>query len=96
MRIDEILDYNERFLQKTQLPIIGHAPRKNLAVVTCMDCRLVQMFEQALGLPPVQQSLRKSGKMQRTISSALLLAVSTCLAYAKSLSSVTQNVAWHM
>src|SRR5947209_14249724 len=50
MRIDEILDYNERFLQKTQLPIIGHAPRKNLAVVTCMDCRLVQMFEQALGL----------------------------------------------
>ena len=50
MRIDEILDYNERFLQKTQLPIIGHTPRKNLAVVTCMDCRLVQMFEQALGL----------------------------------------------
>src|SRR6202165_3585943 len=50
MRIDEILDYNERFLQKTQLPIIGHAPRKNLAVVTCMDCRLVEMFEQALGL----------------------------------------------
>ena len=50
MRIDEILDYNERFLQKPQLPIIGHAPRKNLAVVTCMDCRLVQMFEQALGL----------------------------------------------
>ena len=50
MRIDEILAYNERFLQQTQLPIIGHAPRKNLAVVTCMDCRLVQMFEQALGL----------------------------------------------
>ena len=50
MRIDEILDYNERFLQKTQLPIIGHAPRKNLTVITCSDCRLVQMFEQALGL----------------------------------------------
>lgn len=50
MRIDEILAYNERFLQETQLPIIGHTPRKSLAVVTCMDCRLVQMFEQALGL----------------------------------------------
>jgi carbonic anhydrase len=50
MRIDEILAYNERFLQETRLPVIGHAPRKHLAVVTCMDCRLVQMFEQALGL----------------------------------------------
>lgn len=50
MRVDDILAYNERFTQQTQLPIIGHAPRKNLAVVTCMDCRLVQMFEQALGL----------------------------------------------
>ncbi|HET7640912.1 MAG TPA: carbonic anhydrase, partial [Ktedonobacteraceae bacterium] len=39
-----------RFTQQTHLPSIGHAPRKNLAVVTCMDCRLVQMFEQALGL----------------------------------------------
>jgi carbonic anhydrase len=50
MRVDDILAYNERFTQQTHLPSIGHAPRKNLAVVTCMDCRLVQMFEQALGL----------------------------------------------
>lgn len=50
MVIDEILAYNERFLQQQQLPIIGHAPRKHMAVVTCMDCRLVRMFEQALGL----------------------------------------------
>ena len=50
MRIDDILAYNERFLQETRLPLIGHAPRKHLAVVTCMDCRLVQAFEQALGL----------------------------------------------
>src|SRR5947209_4852834 len=50
MVIDEILAYNERFLQRKPLPVIGHAPRKHLAVVTCMDCRLVQMFEQALGL----------------------------------------------
>lgn len=48
--IDEILTHNERFTQSQQLPVIGHAPRKRMAVVTCMDCRLVQMFEQALGL----------------------------------------------
>jgi len=50
MRVDDILAYNERFTQQTHLSSIGHAPRRNLAVVTCMDCRLVQMFEQALGL----------------------------------------------
>src|SRR5712691_5505908 len=50
MNIDEIMAYNEQFLQQRPLPIIGHAPRKHMAVVTCMDCRLVQMFEQALGL----------------------------------------------
>ena len=50
MVIDEILAHNERFVQQNTLPIIGHAPRRRIAVVTCMDCRLVQMFEQALGL----------------------------------------------
>src|SRR5713226_3255564 len=50
MNIDEILVYNEQILQHRPLPIIGHAPRKHMAVVTCMDCRLVQMFDQALGL----------------------------------------------
>lgn len=48
--LDEILANNERFLQNTTLPHIGHAPRKHTAVVTCMDCRLVNMFEDALGL----------------------------------------------
>ncbi|GAC1566396.1 MAG: carbonic anhydrase [Ktedonobacteraceae bacterium] len=50
MVIDEILAYNEQFTQQRTLPIIGHAPLKHMAVVTCMDCRLVEMFEQALGL----------------------------------------------
>src|SRR5256885_14647170 len=50
MRIDEILAFNERFVEQTHLPTIGHAPRKQMALVTCMDCRLVNMFEQALGL----------------------------------------------
>src|SRR6266550_2216695 len=50
MVIDEILAHNQRFVQEKTLPIIGHTPRKRMAVVTCMDCRLVKMFEQALGL----------------------------------------------
>ncbi len=48
--LDEILTNNKKFLQHTHLPIVGHAPRKCLAVVTCMDCRLLEMFEPALGL----------------------------------------------
>jgi carbonic anhydrase len=50
MVIDEILAHNEQFVRQTTLPIMGHAPRRRMAVVTCMDCRLVQVFEQALGL----------------------------------------------
>jgi carbonic anhydrase len=48
--LDEILSHNERFLQDTTVPHIGHAPRKHTAIVTCMDCRLVNLFEDALGL----------------------------------------------
>ena len=48
--LEEILTNNERFLAETTLPIIGHAPRKRTAVITCMDCRLVNVFEPALGL----------------------------------------------
>jgi carbonic anhydrase len=48
--LEEILENNERFLKEQTVPTIGHAPRKRTAVVTCMDCRLVNMFEQALGL----------------------------------------------
>src|SRR5579859_4953497 len=48
--LDEILANNTRFVQGHQLPVIGHTPRKHMAVVTCMDCRLVRTFEDALGL----------------------------------------------
>ncbi len=48
--LDEILANNERFLQEQTLRPVGHTPRKHTAVVTCMDCRLVNMFEDALGL----------------------------------------------
>ncbi len=50
MIIDDFLTYNKHFVQQKSLPHIGHLPRKHMAVITCMDCRLVEMFEQALGL----------------------------------------------
>lgn len=48
--LTDILAHNEQFLQLPRLPLISHTPRKRLAVVTCMDCRLLEMFEPALGL----------------------------------------------
>lgn len=48
--LQEILAKNQQFLQTTQLPAISGVPGKHLAVVTCMDCRLLEMFEPALGL----------------------------------------------
>ncbi len=47
---DELLANNKRFLEEHRLSPVGYAPRKHTAVVTCMDCRLVNMFEEALGL----------------------------------------------
>src|SRR5258708_7013606 len=48
--LNEILENNQHFLKHAHLSPIGHAPRKRLAVVTCMDCRLLEVLEPALGL----------------------------------------------
>jgi carbonic anhydrase len=48
--LEEILEHNKRFLEGPALPPCSHLPRRRTAVVTCMDCRLVGMLEQALGL----------------------------------------------
>ncbi len=48
---EELLLKNEHFLSThSALSHVGHTPRKRMAVVTCMDCRLVNMFEDALEL----------------------------------------------
>ncbi|GAC1649239.1 MAG: carbonic anhydrase [Ktedonobacteraceae bacterium] len=48
--LNETLADNAQFVQDTTVPHIEHAPRKRTAIITCMDCRLVNMFEPALGL----------------------------------------------
>jgi carbonic anhydrase len=48
--IDEILATNEAFLSKHQPAQLSHLPRRRMAIVTCMDTRLIHLFEEALGL----------------------------------------------
>jgi carbonic anhydrase len=48
--LDDILAENTRFVQSTNVPHIGSTPQKHTALVTCMDCRLVSLFEPALGI----------------------------------------------
>jgi carbonic anhydrase len=50
MVLDEILAANTAYVAGYRLPAVGHTPRRRVAVVTCMDTRLVGMFEEALGL----------------------------------------------
>jgi carbonic anhydrase len=48
--LDDILTQNDQFVQSNHIPHISSAPRKHTALVTCMDCRLVSLFEPALGI----------------------------------------------
>ncbi len=50
--IDEILLYNQSFLKEKKYTehIASNLPKKKLAIVTCMDNRLVQLLPAALGL----------------------------------------------
>jgi carbonic anhydrase len=48
--LTEIIENNQRFLKNNTLSPIGHTPRKQTAIVTCMDCRLTNMLEGALGI----------------------------------------------
>ncbi len=47
--LQEILAYNERFLAERQRPITK-VPAKKVAVFTCMDTRLVEFLEPAMGI----------------------------------------------
>lgn len=47
--LDEILEHNARFLAERERPI-GKSPAKKVALFTCMDTRLVEFLEPAMGL----------------------------------------------
>ncbi len=49
--LEEILAHNEQFVaQHPEVPPASHLPTRRLAILTCMDCRLTDFWEQALGL----------------------------------------------
>jgi carbonic anhydrase len=51
--LKEVLDHNKEFLQKQkkegQLPKVSKFPSQEVAILTCMDTRLVGLLEEALG-----------------------------------------------
>lgn len=52
MMIDEILQYNKDFVEKKDYEkyITSKYPSKKIAIVTCMDTRLIELLPAALGL----------------------------------------------
>lgn len=50
--IDEILDYNRRFVEERQYErfTTSKYPDKKIAIVTCMDTRLIELLPAALGM----------------------------------------------
>jgi carbonic anhydrase len=50
MLLDEIVLNNKEFVEKNETVKLSHLPQKKLAIVTCMDTRLVGFLEPALGI----------------------------------------------
>ncbi|KZX16743.1 beta-carbonic anhydrase 1 [Methanobrevibacter cuticularis] len=50
MILDEILLNNKEFVENFEVVNLSHLPQKKLAIVTCMDTRLVGFLEPALGI----------------------------------------------
>ena len=48
--LDGILEDNKKFVDNFEWEEMSHHAQKKLAILTCMDCRLIDFFEPALGL----------------------------------------------
>jgi len=48
--LDEILIHNKQFTHPGAFPPLSKSPRRQLAIFTCMDTRLVDFLEPAMGL----------------------------------------------
>jgi len=48
--LDEILTHNKSFNKPGAFPPLSRSPRRQLAIFTCMDTRLVDFLEPAMGL----------------------------------------------
>lgn len=48
--LEDVLKDNEKFVENFEGEELSHHAQKKLAILTCMDCRLIDFFEPALGL----------------------------------------------
>jgi carbonic anhydrase len=50
MILDEVLEYNRKYTASHTMTHVAYPPKKEVAVITCMDARLVDFLEPVLGL----------------------------------------------
>ena len=50
MLLEDIMQANWKFTHEIRPEVLDHHPQKHLAIVTCMDTRLVEILEPALGI----------------------------------------------
>ena len=48
--LENVLEDNKKFVENFEGEEMSHHAQKKLAILTCMDCRLIDFFEPALGL----------------------------------------------
>ena len=48
--LNDVLEDNKKFVESFDGKEMSHHAQKKLAILTCMDCRLIDFFEPALGL----------------------------------------------
>ncbi len=48
--LENVLEDNKKFVENFEGKEMSHHAQKKLAILTCMDCRLIDFFEPALGL----------------------------------------------
>ena len=48
--LENVLEDNKKFVESFEGEEMSHHAQKKLAILTCMDCRLIDFFEPALGL----------------------------------------------
>ena len=48
--LENVLEDNKKFVENFEGSEMSHHAQKKLAILTCMDCRLIDFFEPALGL----------------------------------------------
>ena len=65
--LENVLEDNKKFVENFEGEEMSHHAQKKLAILTCMDCRLIDFFEPALGLK------RGDAKMVRNAGTPLLV-----------------------